>query len=94
MSGILVIKFGSLGDIVQATGPFTAIRKHHARERITLLTTAPARRALHARLRSSNFEPVEFLTRDPVAAAARVVRHRAGRVASACEPKPRFHAHD
>ena len=41
MSGILVIKFGALGDFVQATGPFAAIRKHHAGERLTLLTTTP-----------------------------------------------------
>ncbi|MFO1187202.1 MAG: glycosyltransferase family 9 protein [Alphaproteobacteria bacterium] len=41
MSGILVIKFGALGDMVQATGPFAAIRKHHAGEALTLLTTPP-----------------------------------------------------
>jgi ADP-heptose:LPS heptosyltransferase len=41
MSGILVIKFGALGDFVQATGPFAAIRAHHARDRLTLLTTPP-----------------------------------------------------
>jgi ADP-heptose:LPS heptosyltransferase len=38
---ILVVKLGALGDVVQATGPFTAIRAHHADARITLLTTAP-----------------------------------------------------
>lgn len=38
---ILVIKLGALGDFIQATGPFAAIRKHHANERIVLLTTAP-----------------------------------------------------
>jgi len=38
---ILVIKLGALGDFVQATGPFAAIRAHHRSDRITLLTTAP-----------------------------------------------------
>jgi ADP-heptose:LPS heptosyltransferase len=38
---ILVIKLGALGDIVQALGPFAAIRRHHATSRITLLTTMP-----------------------------------------------------
>jgi ADP-heptose:LPS heptosyltransferase len=38
---ILVIKLGALGDFIQATGPFAAIRRHHAGERIVLLTTEP-----------------------------------------------------
>jgi len=38
---ILVIKLGALGDFVQATGPFAAIRAHHRSDRITLLTTPP-----------------------------------------------------
>lgn len=38
---ILVIKLGALGDFIQATGPFAAIRRRHAGERIVLLTTAP-----------------------------------------------------
>jgi ADP-heptose:LPS heptosyltransferase len=38
---VLVIKLGALGDFVQATGPFAAIRRHHAAARITLLTTPP-----------------------------------------------------
>ncbi len=38
---ILVIKLGALGDVVQALGPMAAIRKHHAGDRITVLTTAP-----------------------------------------------------
>ncbi len=38
---ILVIKLGALGDVVQATGPFAAIRAHHPDAHITLLTTAP-----------------------------------------------------
>lgn len=38
---ILVIKLGALGDFVQATGPFRAIRDQHPGDRITLLTTPP-----------------------------------------------------
>ena len=38
---ILVIKLGALGDFVLATGPFAAIRQHHADAEITLLTTPP-----------------------------------------------------
>ncbi|MEE8332709.1 MAG: glycosyltransferase family 9 protein [Alphaproteobacteria bacterium] len=38
---ILVIKLSALGDVVLATGPFAAIRRHHADAHITLLTTAP-----------------------------------------------------
>lgn len=38
---ILVIKLGALGDMVQALGPFAAIRRHHAGAPVTLLTTAP-----------------------------------------------------
>ena len=38
---ILVIKLASLGDVVQAFGPFAAIRAHHPRAEITLLTTPP-----------------------------------------------------
>ena len=37
---ILVIKLGALGDVVQALGPMSAIRRHHARAHITVLTTA------------------------------------------------------
>ncbi|MEH6404882.1 MAG: glycosyltransferase family 9 protein [Sneathiella sp.] len=36
---ILVIKHGALGDVVLAQGPFQAIRAHHPKARITLLTT-------------------------------------------------------
>lgn len=36
---ILVIKLSALGDFIQATGPFAAIRAHHADAHITLLTT-------------------------------------------------------
>ena len=38
---VLVIKLGALGDFVLASGPFAAIRLHHAAARITLLTTPP-----------------------------------------------------
>ena len=38
---ILVIKLGALGDFIQAAASFAAIRTHHHRSRITLLTTAP-----------------------------------------------------
>jgi ADP-heptose:LPS heptosyltransferase len=41
MSKILVIKHGALGDVVLATAPFQAIRKHHKDDHITLLTTKP-----------------------------------------------------
>lgn len=40
-TSILVIKLGALGDFVQALGPFAAIRNHHPRARIVMLTTAP-----------------------------------------------------
>src|SRR5204863_6398618 len=36
---ILVIKLSALGDFIQALGPATAIRRHHARDELTLLTT-------------------------------------------------------
>lgn len=38
---ILVIKLGALGDIIQAMGHMRAIRRHHAGDDITLLTTKP-----------------------------------------------------
>ena len=37
---ILVIKLGALGDVVLAMGPFAAIRRHHPRAHIVLLTGA------------------------------------------------------
>ncbi len=40
-SRILVIKLGAFGDFVQAFGPFAAIRSHHRKAEITLLTTPP-----------------------------------------------------
>lgn len=41
MANVLVIKHGALGDVVLATGPFAAIQRHHAGDRLTLLTTDP-----------------------------------------------------
>ncbi|TPG55651.1 lipopolysaccharide heptosyltransferase family protein [Roseomonas nepalensis] len=38
---VLVIKLGALGDVVQAFGPFAAIRAHHPGAEVTLLTTPP-----------------------------------------------------
>ena len=38
---ILVIKHGALGDIILAGAAFAAIRKAHAPDDITLMTTAP-----------------------------------------------------
>ena len=38
---VAVIKLGSLGDFVQALGPFRAIRRRHAGAHITLITTQP-----------------------------------------------------
>ena len=38
---VLVIKLAALGDFIQAIGPFTAIRKQHAKSHITLLTSKP-----------------------------------------------------
>lgn len=36
---ILVIKLSALGDFIQALGPMAAIRRHHPKAHITLLTT-------------------------------------------------------
>ena len=41
MARILIVKLGALGDVVLAFGPFAAIRAHHPRDHIALLTTAP-----------------------------------------------------
>ncbi len=38
---ILVIRLGALGDFVLSFPAFAAIRAHHARDHVTLLTTAP-----------------------------------------------------
>lgn len=48
---ILVIKLSALGDFVQALGPAAAIRRHHAADEITLLTT----RAFAALAQQSGF---------------------------------------
>ena len=40
---ILVIKLSALGDFIQALGAMAAIRRHHAEDRITLLTTGAYR---------------------------------------------------
>jgi ADP-heptose:LPS heptosyltransferase len=40
MSNILIIKLGSLGDVVQISGALRDIREHHKNEKITILTTA------------------------------------------------------
>lgn len=39
--GVLVIKLGALGDIIQALGAFQDIRRHHPGDRVVLLTTPP-----------------------------------------------------
>ncbi len=38
---ILVIRLSAFGDFVQALGPFAAIRRYHAGDHVTLLTTRP-----------------------------------------------------
>ena len=38
---VLIIKLGALGDIVQASSAFAALRQFHEKDRLTLLTTAP-----------------------------------------------------
>ena len=41
MSNILIIKQGSLGDIVQISGVLKDIRENHPEDKIFILTTAP-----------------------------------------------------
>ena len=41
MSNILIIKHGSLGDIVQISGVIRDIREKHTSEKIFVLTTLP-----------------------------------------------------
>ena len=41
MSNILIIKHGSLGDIVQISGVLRDIREAHSNEKIFILTTNP-----------------------------------------------------
>jgi ADP-heptose:LPS heptosyltransferase len=38
---ILVIRLSALGDFIQALGPIAAIRRHHAGDLVSLLTTRP-----------------------------------------------------
>ncbi len=38
---VLVIRLSAFGDFIQALGPIAAIRRHHAGDRLTLLTTRP-----------------------------------------------------
>lgn len=59
---VLVIRHGALGDFVQSFAPFAAIRAHHPRAAITLLTTAPF--AVLARL-CPWFDRVEVDARPP-----------------------------
>jgi ADP-heptose:LPS heptosyltransferase len=40
MSNILIIKLGSLGDVVQISGALRDIRQHHKKDKITILTTS------------------------------------------------------
>jgi len=40
MSNILIIKLGSLGDVVQISGALRDIREHHRNDKITILTTS------------------------------------------------------
>jgi ADP-heptose:LPS heptosyltransferase len=40
MSNILIIKLGSLGDVVQISGALRDIREHHKNEKITILTNS------------------------------------------------------
>ena len=40
MSNILIIKLGSLGDVVQISGALRDIREHHKNTKITILTTS------------------------------------------------------
>jgi ADP-heptose:LPS heptosyltransferase len=60
MAQILVIKLGALGDFVQALGPMAAIRRHHAGDRVTLLTTRPFAELARA---TGLFDAVEIDTR-------------------------------
>ena len=41
MSNILIIKHGSLGDIVQISGVLKDIRENHPDNKILILTTLP-----------------------------------------------------
>lgn len=41
---ILVIKHGALGDMIFAMGAFKAIRQHHVKDKVILLTSSPFKR--------------------------------------------------
>ena len=41
MSRILVVKLGALGNVILSLGPFAAVRRHHAADHVSLLTTRP-----------------------------------------------------
>jgi ADP-heptose:LPS heptosyltransferase len=41
MSRVLVLKLGAFGNIILSLGPFAAIRRHHATDHVSLLTTQP-----------------------------------------------------
>ncbi len=41
MNRILVVKLGALGNVILSLGPFAAIRRHHAADHVSLLTTRP-----------------------------------------------------
>ena len=46
--GILVIKHGALGDMIFAMGAFKAIRDHHKKDKVVLLTSPPFKRLAEA----------------------------------------------
>ncbi len=60
---ILVIKLSALGDFVLSIGAFQAIRAHHPRARIALLTTEPFQRLAEA---SGCFDEVWIDERPPI----------------------------
>ncbi|MBE9605475.1 glycosyltransferase family 9 protein [Acetobacteraceae bacterium H6797] len=62
MKNILIIKLGALGDFVHAFHAFEALRQHHAKDRLTLLTTPPFRAMAE---RSGWFDQVIALDRRP-----------------------------
>jgi ADP-heptose:LPS heptosyltransferase len=43
---ILIIKLGALGDILFAEGALRDLRRHHSRDRLTVLTTPPYRKLM------------------------------------------------
>ncbi len=60
---ILVIKLSALGDVVLSIGAFQAIRAHHPRAQIALLTTTPFARLAVA---SGCFDAVCIDERPPI----------------------------